>query len=92
MYSIGPTGVALIPSETQGSRKPLVGDPINIAESRGGAYVAASQGGIAVLADSGDLTLVIPAGRVDILDASAFSPYVVATVEERLFVWNLDEV
>jgi hypothetical protein len=92
VYSIGVTGVALIPSETQGSRKPLVGDPINIAESRGGAYVAASQGGIAVLADSGDLTLVIPAGRVDILDASAHSPYVVATVEERLVVWNLDEV
>jgi hypothetical protein len=92
VYSIGVTGVALIPWENQGSRKPLVGDPINIVESRGGVYVAASQGGIAVLADSGDLTLIIPAGRVDILDASAHSPYVVATVEERLVVWNLDEV
>ena len=92
VYAIGVTGVALIPSETQGSRKPLVGDPINIVESRGGAYVAASQGGIAVLADSGDLTLIVPAGRVEILDASAHAPYVVATVEDRLLVWNLDEV
>src|SRR6188768_59359 len=82
----------MIPSETQGSRKPLVGDPINVVESRGDAFVAASQGGIAVLADSGDLTLIVPGGRVEILDASAFSPYVVATVEDSLVVWNLDEL
>ncbi|HLL25448.1 MAG TPA: WD40 repeat domain-containing protein, partial [Kofleriaceae bacterium] len=91
-FSIGPTGVALVPWDSQGSRKPLVGDPINIVEARGGTFVAASQGGIAVLADSGDLTLTVPAGRVEILDASPSSPYVVATVEEHLIVWNLDEL
>ena len=92
VYAIGVTGVALIPSDMPGSRKPLVGEPINVVESKHRAYVAASQGGIAVLADSGDLTLTVPAGRVAILDASAASPYVVATVEDRLLVWNLDAI
>jgi hypothetical protein len=92
-YSIGPTGVALTPpAESTASRKPLVGDPINIVEARGRTFVAASQGGIAVLADSGDLALRLPEGRVEILDASADSPYVVATIEGRMLVWNLDDL
>jgi WD40 repeat protein len=92
VYSIGPTGVALIPSDSTTSRKPLVGEALNVVESRDGAFVAASTGGIAVLADAGDIPLTVPEGRVELLEASAFSPYVVAAVEERLIVWNLDDM
>jgi Protein kinase domain len=91
-YSLGPTGVALTPAESTASRKPLVGEPLNIVEARGQTFIAASQGGIAVLADSGDLELTLPEGHVDILDASASSPYVVAMIEGRMLVWNLDEI
>ncbi len=92
VYAIGATGVAAVPSEASHSRKPLIGDPINIVASRGNTMVAASQGGIAVLASSGDIPLSVPAGRVESLDASPHSPYVIATVEGRLLVWNLDEI
>jgi hypothetical protein len=92
VFAIGRTGVTMIPADTTASRKPLVGEPINIAEARGNTVVAASQGGIAALHDSGDIALVLPAGRVEILDASAHSPYVVAAVEDHLLVWNLDEM
>jgi len=92
VYSIGATGVSAIPAESLATRKPLVGDPIGIVEARGDTMIAASRGGIAILADSGDLALTVPAGHVHIIEASPRSPYVVATIEERLLVWNLDEL
>jgi hypothetical protein len=92
MYTIGPTGVGVASRQETGPRRMLVGDPVALRESFGGAVVAGSQGGIAVLTDDGDHTLVIPGGRLDILEASARSPYVVGLVEDYLVVWNLADV
>ncbi len=92
MYTIGPTGVGVASRQETGPRRMLVGDPVGLREAYDGAVVAGSQGGIAVLTDDGDHTLFIPAGRLDIVEASARSPYVVGVVEGYLLVWNLSEV
>ncbi len=92
VYSIGVAGVTALPAEGLAPRKPLVGDPLGLVEARGRTMIAGSRGGIAVLADTGDLAFTVPAGRVDIIEASPRSPYVIATIEDRLLVWNLDEI
>ncbi|MDQ3295597.1 MAG: WD40 repeat domain-containing serine/threonine protein kinase [Myxococcota bacterium] len=92
VYSIGVSGVTAIPAEGLAPRKPLVGDPLGLVEARGHTMIAGSRGGIAVLADTGDLAFTVPTGRVDIIEASPRSPYVIATIEDRLLVWNLDEI
>ncbi|HEU0031029.1 MAG TPA: serine/threonine-protein kinase [Kofleriaceae bacterium] len=92
MYTIGPTGVAVASREQTGARRALVGGTVGLREGLDGAVIAASQGGIAVLTDEGDHTLYVPEGRVDIVEASPRSPYVVALTEGRLVAWDLTEI
>jgi hypothetical protein len=94
VYTIGATGVSVVSRNDveSGPRKQLVGDPIGLREARGGTMVAGSTGGIAVLSEYGDHPLAAPFGHIDIIEASARSPWVLATVEGELFVWNLDDI
>ena len=91
-YTIGPTGVGISSRNETAARKQLLGDPVGVSEAFEGSVVAGSQGGIAVLTDDGDHTLFAPTSRLDIVEASPRSPYVLATIEGRLLVWNLSEV
>jgi eukaryotic-like serine/threonine-protein kinase len=89
VYTIGPTGVATVP---EADNYPLAGDPVGLAEARGGTMVAGVQGGILAIAPTGNHELKVPAGRIDLFAASARAPYVIATIEDHLLVWDLAEV
>ena len=92
MFTIGPTGVAVVSRDDSKARKQLLGDAVGLREARGGTIVAGSQGVIAVLSDHGDHALTVPTGRISMIQASPASPYVLATLDHHLLVWNLDEV
>ncbi len=92
MFTIGPMGVGVASRSETTPRKQLVGEAVGLRESAAGVVVAASQGGLAILTDDGDHTVPLPNGRLDIIDASARSPYVVGMIEGRILVWNLAEM
>ncbi|MEJ7600720.1 MAG: protein kinase [Kofleriaceae bacterium] len=91
-FTIGATGVAMVSRDEGGVRRPIDGEPAGLREARGGTIVAGSKGGLVILSDRGEHTLQIPSGQLDIVEASARSPYVLATIENYLLVWNLDEI
>ena len=92
MFTIGPMGVGVASRNETTPRKQLVGDPVGLRESIDGVIVAGSHGGIALLTDDGDHSMSVPTGRLDIVEASARSPYVVGMTEGRMLVWNLSDV
>ncbi|MGN6106348.1 MAG: protein kinase domain-containing protein, partial [Kofleriaceae bacterium] len=94
VYTIGPTGVSVASRNDaeSGPRKQLVGEPSGLRASRGGSMIAGTQREIAVISDQGDHQLVAPAGPIELVEAHPRSPYVLATIEGRLLVWNLDEI
>jgi hypothetical protein len=92
MFTIGPMGVGIVSRNETTPRKQMIGDPVGLRESINGAVIAASIGGLAVLTDDGDHTIALPEGRLQFLEASARSPYVVGLIEGRMLVWNLTEV
>jgi WD40 repeat protein len=92
VYTVGPTGVAMIGPDSAGPRHQLTGVPVGLAESRGHTIVAGSEDGIAVLSDLGDHSLSVPTGRLTTLAASPRSPFILGAIEGRLLVWNLDEI
>ena len=91
-FTIGATGVALVSRDEGGVRRPIDGAPAGLREARGGTIVAGSRGGLVILSVRGEHTIQIPSGQLDIVEASARSPYVIATIENFLLVWNLDEL
>jgi hypothetical protein len=96
LFTVGPTGVSITsrsdrPGET-GPRMQLSGTPVGIVPARGGTIVAAASGGLAVLSDDGDRALPLQAAHVERVVASPRSPYVMAQLENRLLVWNLDDI
>ncbi len=92
MFTIGPQGVGMVSRTAATQRKQMIGQSVGMRETIDGAVVAASIGGLAVLTDDGDHTIAIPEGRLEVLEASANSPYVVGMIEGRMLVWNLAEL
>ncbi len=92
VYTIGPTGVAVVSRESSRPRRQLGGAPVGLAEARGNTMIAGSETGIAVVSDAGDHLLSIPVGRLSMITASPHSPYVLGAIDDRLLVWNLDEI
>jgi hypothetical protein len=92
VYVLGPTGVGVITSRDATPRKQFEGVPVALREARGGTIVAGSRGRIAVLSPYGDRELIVPTGKLELVDASPRSPYVVGAIEGRLLVWNLDDL
>jgi hypothetical protein len=92
MFTIGPTGVGVVSRSETTPRKQMVGEPVGLRESYDRSVVAASHGGLAILTDDGDHVIQLPVGRLDIVDASARSPYVVGFIDGRMLVWNLAEM
>ncbi len=91
VYTVGPTGVALVSREKSKVRRPLTG-AFSIHESRAGTIIAGTENGIAVLSDAGDHMFGIPGGRIEQAQASPRSPFVIGAVDGQLLVWNLDDV
>jgi hypothetical protein len=96
MYSVGPTGVAITSRSDRTvdatTRKPLSGTAVGIVAARGDTMVAGATGGLTVMSPDGDCVLPLRAARVERVLASPRAPYVIAQLEGRLLVWNLDEV
>ena len=92
LYTIGPTGVAIVSRESSKPRRQLAGAPVGLGEARGDTMVAGSEAGIAVLSDRGDHLLSIPTGRLTTIAVSPRSPYIIGAIDDRLLVWNLDEI
>ncbi len=92
VFTIGPQGVGMVSRNSTTPRKQMIGDPVGLRESFEGAVVAASGGGLAVLTDDGDHVVPLPEGRLDRLDASARSSFVVGVIEGRMLVWNLADM
>jgi len=92
MFTIGPQGVGVVSRNETTPRKQMIGEPVGLRETLDGAVVAASVGGLAVLTDDGDHVVPMPEGRLEIVEASTRSPYVVGFVEGRLLVWNLADM
>ncbi|MCW5803662.1 MAG: protein kinase [Deltaproteobacteria bacterium] len=88
-YTVGPLGIAVVPLD---KTRAISGDPVGIREARGGTVVAGSTGTVVVMSAAGVSELKVPAGRIDIVEASSKSPFVLATIEHHLVLWNLDEV
>jgi len=96
VYTIGPTGVAITARTNrtidETTRKPLAGNGVGLVAARGESMVAGATGGLTVMSPDGDYVLPLRAARVERVVASPRSPYVIAQLEGRLLVWNLDEV
>ena len=92
VFTIGPTGVAIVSREGSGARRQLTGTPVGLFESRDGTVIAGSEKAIAVMSDRGDRTLTVPNGRLTAVQASPSSPYVIGTLAGRLLVWNLADL
>jgi hypothetical protein len=97
-YAVGDSGVmilardaTIVPTELPSTRQ-LSGLAVGLAVSRGGTIVSGATGGITVISDDGDHVLPLQGARVEGVAASPRSPYVVAQLEGRLLVWNLDEI
>ncbi len=91
LYTIGPTGVGMVSAQAARPRKQLQ-KPIGLEEARDDTIIAGGEEQLVVLTDHGDVALAPPAGRFGMVRASPNSPYVVATIAERLLVYNLDEI
>jgi hypothetical protein len=90
-YVLGPTGVVII--DPNGSdRRSISGSPVGLAEARGGTMIAGASDGITVISEDGDHALPLTAARVERVVASPRSPYLLAQVEGRLLLWNLDDI
>jgi len=92
MFTIGPTGVAVMSRDIAKPRRQLVGTPVGLAKSRGDVILAATEESVAVLSDRGDHVIPVPAGRLQSITASAHSPFALGTSDGRVLVWNLDEL
>src|SRR5262249_1377418 len=66
--------------------------PVGLAESRGDTMIAGASDGITVISDDGDRVLPLTGARVERVAASPRSPYLLAQVEGRLLLWNLDDI
>jgi len=69
----------------------LPGDTISIVEARGKTVMAGASNGLTVITGDGDHVLPLQAARIEGVDASPRSPYVLAQIEGRLLMWNLDD-
>ncbi|MEO7094907.1 MAG: hypothetical protein ABI175_16730, partial [Polyangiales bacterium] len=92
LFTIGPTGVAIVSRDLTKPRRQLVGMPVGLGEARDHTMVAASEEGMAVLSPRGDHYLGIPTGRLQRLAVSSVSPYILGAIDERILVWNLDDI
>ena len=98
MYIVGDTDVAAITRTDRDmgppERRPLRGTAVGVAVARGGAVVVAATGGLTVLSDDGDgdHLLAVQGAHVEAVVARPSSPYVIAQLEDRLLVWNLDDI
>ena len=96
MYTVGATDVVAM-SRTDGAvvaadREQLRGDAVGIAVARGGTVIAAASEGLTIMSDDGDRVLPLQGAHVETVVASPSSPYVIAQLENRLLVWNLDDI
>ena len=91
VFAVGALGVGFVSRDETTPRKQVVGEPVGLRESIDGTVVAGSHGGLAVLTDDGDQSLLVPTGRLETIEASARSPYVVGMIENRMLVWDLSE-
>ncbi|MFN0245567.1 MAG: WD40 repeat domain-containing serine/threonine protein kinase [Kofleriaceae bacterium] len=91
VFTIGPTGVGMLSVAQSRPRKQL-SRPIGLEESKDDAIIAGGEEQLVVLTEHGDHNLGAPSGRFSMVRASPASPYVVALAEDRLLVWNLDEL
>jgi hypothetical protein len=97
LYVLGPTGLGILmradlDDTTAATRKSINGVPVGLAEARGGTVVAGASDGITVTSEDGDRLLPLAAARVERVVASPRSPYVLAQLEGRLLLWNLDDI
>jgi hypothetical protein len=98
IYTVGDNGIAILTRDDTveatepPNRKQLSGAAVGIAESRGGTVVSGATGGITVISQDGDHLLPLQGVRVEGVAASPRSPYVIAQLENRLLVWNLDDL
>jgi hypothetical protein len=73
-------------------RRSIAGSPAGLAEARGDTMIAGGSDGITVMSEDGDRVLPLTAARVEQVVASPRSPYLLAQVEGRLLLWNLDDI
>ncbi len=92
MFTVGPLGVGVVSRYETSPRRQLEGTPVALRESARGVVVAGSTGGLALLTNDGDHVVPVPSGRLDIVDASARSPYIVGAIAGRLLVWNIADM
>jgi hypothetical protein len=90
-YVLGATGVVMI-DPFSSDRRSITGSPAGLAEARGDTMIAGASDGILVMSEDGDRVLPLTAARVERVVASPRSPYLLAQVEGRLLLYNLDDI
>jgi hypothetical protein len=97
-YAVGNSGIAILgrdgttASTELPSFRQLSGAPVGLAESRGGTVVCGATGDVTVISDDGDHVLSLQGARIEGIAASPRSPYVIAQLDGRLLVWDLDQI
>jgi serine/threonine protein kinase/WD40 repeat protein len=96
IYTFGPNGVSVL-SRSSDSNEPLdrqqvSGAPVGMVAARGGAAVAAATAGLMMMSADGDRVMPLQGAHIQGVVASPRSPYVIAELEGRLLVWNLDDI
>jgi hypothetical protein len=92
LFALGPSGVGVASRSEVTPFRNFIGDPITLRTSYQHVVIAGGQTGLAILTDDGDHPVPLPSGRLEIVEASPRSPYVVGAIEGRLLVWNLSEM
>ena len=92
-FTLGPTGVAsLLNAESSRTRPVALPGALGLEEATRGIVVASAEDRLVLLTDHGEHALASPAGHVTQVRASREAPYVVAIADDRLVVWNLDDI
>jgi hypothetical protein len=91
VYVLGATGVVMLGPHGI-DRRSITGSPAGLAEARGDTMIAGASDGITVMSEDGDRVLPLTAARVEWVVASPRSPYLLAQVEGRLLLYNLDDI
>ncbi|HEY1559159.1 MAG TPA: protein kinase [Kofleriaceae bacterium] len=94
IFTTAQLGVSIVLPHGDPRARKISGDyTLGLHEARGGTVVTANrQGDIAVIGADDDELVHAPVPRVDRLATSPRSPWLVAAVDGRLLVWNLDAI
>ncbi len=91
MFTAGPMGISQVSRDAIPARATGSDYTLGVHDAHGDVVIAGRPLGVLVMSDDGDHMLSSPL-RLARVEASSTGPYVVGATDNRLLVWNLDDV